>query len=301
LKHLLLPLDGSASAERILPYGLFIAQRFEADVTLLHIIEAEAPRTVHGQRHLRTQGEATAYLGSLAEKYASTGVPIHIHVHEEALEDPIQGIRSHEEELKVDLIILSVHGHLNTRRLFRGNVAQRIFAESTKPILLVKKPELLEDIICLQRILVPTGEDAHQEQALRAAREWAGPCDAELDLVRVVRTPDTLKVERRVAARLLPRTAEDLFELEQHSAQGDLESAANALKAQGYEVRTFYDTGDPVRIIKKIAVREKSDLVILASHGKRGTSAFIDQSVGNRLVQTLHTPILMVPLSREDT
>ncbi len=300
MKHLLLPLDGSASAERILPYGLFIAQRFEADITLLHIIEAGAPRTVHGQRHLRTIEEATAYLGGLAEKYASAGVPIRVHVHEEALEDPSQGIRSHEEELKADLIILSVHGRLSTRRLFRGNVAQRIFAESTKPILLVKKPELLEDIICLQRILVPTGEDAHQERALQAAKEWAGPCDAELDLVRVVRTPDTLKVERRAAARLLPRAAEDLFELEGSSAQGALESAANGLKAQGYEVRAFYDTGDPVRVIKKIAEREKSDLVILASHGKRGALAFIDESVGARLVQTLHTPILMVPMTKQD-
>ena len=57
-KHLLVPLDGSRLAEAALPAAILVAQKSGAKVTLLHVIERNAPKSVHGNVHLRTAEEA---------------------------------------------------------------------------------------------------------------------------------------------------------------------------------------------------------------------------------------------------
>ena len=58
LKHLLVPLDGSRLAEAALPAASFVAGRLGARVTLLHVIERDAPQEIHGERQLSEPEEA---------------------------------------------------------------------------------------------------------------------------------------------------------------------------------------------------------------------------------------------------
>ena len=46
-KHILVPLDGSKLAEATLPAARSLAMTFKAPVTLLHIIEQDAPEEIH--------------------------------------------------------------------------------------------------------------------------------------------------------------------------------------------------------------------------------------------------------------
>ena len=52
-KHILIPLDGSRLAETVLPAGVYLAGVLGSTVTLLHVIERDAPQEVHGERHLQ--------------------------------------------------------------------------------------------------------------------------------------------------------------------------------------------------------------------------------------------------------
>jgi len=51
-KRLLVPLDGSRLAEAALPPAAYLANRLDAAITLVHIIERSASAEVHGERHL---------------------------------------------------------------------------------------------------------------------------------------------------------------------------------------------------------------------------------------------------------
>ena len=59
-KHILVPLDGSTLAEAALPAAVSLAQTYKAPVTLLHVIEQDAPEEVHRDRHLTKAVEAEA-------------------------------------------------------------------------------------------------------------------------------------------------------------------------------------------------------------------------------------------------
>src|SRR5947209_7095071 len=78
--HLLVPLDGSGLAETVLPYVRLIAHVNGTRVTLLHLIERNAPTSVHGARHLRTIAEAEAYLSGVAESLRRDGITVDTHV-----------------------------------------------------------------------------------------------------------------------------------------------------------------------------------------------------------------------------
>ena len=53
--HLLVPLDGSEMAESVLPAAVHLARALEARLTLLHVLEHNAPDEVHGQRHITNE------------------------------------------------------------------------------------------------------------------------------------------------------------------------------------------------------------------------------------------------------
>jgi hypothetical protein len=65
-KHLLVPLDGSRLAETVFPAVAYLAEKLAARVTLLHVVERDAPETIHGQRHLTEAREAGMYLDEAA-------------------------------------------------------------------------------------------------------------------------------------------------------------------------------------------------------------------------------------------
>ena len=62
IKNLLVPLDGSSLAESVFPAVSSLARKINISVTLIHVIETDAPETVHGQRHLKSPDEAEHYL-----------------------------------------------------------------------------------------------------------------------------------------------------------------------------------------------------------------------------------------------
>ena len=60
-EHLLVPLDGSPGAEVAVAAAAGLARRRGAAVTLLHVLERDAPGAVHGERHLQGAAETVFF------------------------------------------------------------------------------------------------------------------------------------------------------------------------------------------------------------------------------------------------
>jgi len=109
-KNILVPLDGSKLAEASLAPAAFLAQTFKSPVTLLHILEQDAPAEVHKERHLTQPDEAEAYLKEAARAFPA-GVKIETHVHTLPVADVVGSIVEHAvTEFRPDLIVMCTHG-----------------------------------------------------------------------------------------------------------------------------------------------------------------------------------------------
>src|SRR5271169_2690395 len=113
-------------AEAALPAASFFSERFNSVVTLLHVIEKNAPREVHGQHHLNNAGEAVDYLQDTARRAFPKMPRANIHVHIEKVENVAAGIVAHASELDYDSIIMCSHGRGMALHLFLGSIAEKI-------------------------------------------------------------------------------------------------------------------------------------------------------------------------------
>jgi nucleotide-binding universal stress UspA family protein len=104
--RLLVPLDGSLLAEAALPVTNQLAHKLDVPVTLVHLLERNAPQQVHGDRHLSDPVEAERYLCDVRRRMSSTDPQVGHHVHRRQINNVSQAIVEHAIEMSSDLIVM---------------------------------------------------------------------------------------------------------------------------------------------------------------------------------------------------
>jgi nucleotide-binding universal stress UspA family protein len=296
-KHLLLPLDGSHLAEAAIPAAVYLAHTLGAWVTLIHIIEREAKGEIHGERHLTTADEACAYLDEVAGRAFPPGIQVDRHIHTVGTDDLPQSILDHVEELAPDLIVLCTHGSGGLRDFIFGSMAQQVIARGKTPVLLIRPHDSGQEApFACRRLLAPLDGDPGHEQGLPVAAELARVCGAELRLVFVVHTPETLSGQGAATRRLLPGAMRAVLDLAQGDAEQYLRQRVAALEAAGLTVQAETRRGDPASAIAEAAASHGADLIVLGTHGKAGMDAFWAGSTGPKLSARSRLPLLLVPV-----
>ena len=290
-QRLLVPLDGSRLAEAAIPAAALLAQKAGASVALLHIIEKDAPRRIHGERHLTTADEAAAYLAEAARRFPPE-IPVERHVHTLETADVARGIADHLLELHQDTVVMAAHGHGGLHHMLFGNIAQQVVALGTLPVLLVHPDG---DFTC-RRILLPHDGVAEHEPALQVGMELACRMAAEVKLVMVVPTAGTLAGVQAVAGQMLPRAARLMLELAGEEGAAHLRAHAAELCAQGLKAGTEVRRGDPVAEILAAAAEFQAEVIVLGTHGKAGAQAFWEGSVAAPVAARAAASLLFVPV-----
>ena len=296
-KHILLPLDGSALAESVLPAAAYLARVFGAKITLVHIIEKDAPAVVHGERHLTQLAEAEAYLAQIRQRAFASETAVSLHVHESAMKDVAQGIVEHQDELAPDLIVMCSHGRGGFRELVFGSIAQQVITSGRVPVLLVR-PQAAdgEKAFECRSILAPTDARPHHEVGLLIAARLAQTTRARLNLIAVAPTLETLAGRQAVTGRFMPGATRTMLEIVEDELRSYLGGMAERFKAEGVEVSALVGRGDPAALIARNAETTHADLIVFATHGKAGTKAFWAHSIGAKVLAQTVRPVLLVPI-----
>jgi nucleotide-binding universal stress UspA family protein len=304
-KHLLVPLDGSALAEAALPAASYLAQTLSASVTLIHIIEADAPHEVHGERHLSQPGEAYTYLEGAARVFLS-GLSAECHVHTLPSSDIARGIVEHVDEFAPDLIVMCTHGSGGLLGLVVGSIAQQVIALGKTPVLLVhpEKQPLAPAAEAegaprwgpLRRLLLPLDGNTDHEQGLSVALGLAEACGAQLHLLMAVHTSGSLTWQPAATARLLPSLTDAYLDLAQEEAVAYLKRCIAGLQGDGLVVAAEVQRGAPADVIVKTADRAQADLIVLSTHARSQMDAFWSGSVTPKVAGRTHVPLLLVPV-----
>ena len=293
LRRLLVPLDGSAYSEAVLPATALLAERAGARVTLLHVVEQHPPTTVHGQRHLTQAGEAEQYLAEVAQKYFPPGVPVVWHVHRRQIDDVAHSVADHADELEADLVIMLAHGRTSFRRWRSGTLAQQVVRQDSVPLLLLEPGPDGQITFPFRQVLVPLDGRAEHEAALPIAVELAHLSAAPLQLLTVVPSPSALRGADAVAGQFLPSATREMLETLETESADYLESHLRRLEAEGVAVSAVVARGEPAAVIAQIAQDVKADLVVLGTHGSAGLEAFWSGSLGQRLLGSVSASFLL--------
>lgn len=139
-KRILLPLDGSALAEQALPRAIAQAERFQAEVVLLRVLEPLPRDQGLSQAAVKRAEELTStmareYLENIAAGLQEQGIPVQVVIIEGR---PHTEILRFAETNQVDLIVICSRGRSGFSRWLMGSVADRVVRGASTPVLLVR-------------------------------------------------------------------------------------------------------------------------------------------------------------------
>ncbi len=301
IKHLLIPLDGTPMAEAALPAAAWLTEKAGAQVTLLHVLEKNAPATVHGAGHLRSARDAEAYLKQVAAGSFPPTVRVDWHVHEREVPDVAHSLVDHADEMAPDLVVMSTHNEGGLRDWISGNIAQQVVHLGLTPVLLLRPSASGTVVFPFRTILLPLDGRPDHEQGIPPAAAIARLCEAAVRLLMVVPTTHSLSGTDAAVGSLLPESTRIQLDLAEKDAAEYLLQHMMGLSDQGISTSACVDRGDPASQIAANAEAAKADLIVLGTHGKAGTQAFWEGSIAQRLLRRIPASFLLVPISSATT
>ena len=139
---ILVPLDGSKRAEKILPHVEELALRFKAKVIFLHVIEYRAVPTSEGefinltaQEFDQVKKQAETHLAGIQGEFREKKIESQSRV---IFGSVVEGIINIAALESVDLIALASHGRGGLARVFYGSVAAGLLHRVDRPLLIIR-------------------------------------------------------------------------------------------------------------------------------------------------------------------
>jgi len=141
--HILVPIDFSAYAEQALDYAIALAQKLQARLTLLHVIQppivASADMNVWPSSTFVDELEAaiTGDMEGYLARVTAAGLEGEIVVIHGV---PFQQILDTARARQVDLIILGTHGRTGLAHVLMGSVAEKVARLAPCPVMIARQP-----------------------------------------------------------------------------------------------------------------------------------------------------------------
>jgi nucleotide-binding universal stress UspA family protein len=168
-RKILVPLDGSKTAEKVLPYARYLAGKFKMPVELLAVIDiAEmadpcvggkgAPSRHHDRRRRALQHDLSKRRGddvSWARRELHGGEG-----------ERRRTIISKAEADGATLIAMATHGRSGVNRFLLGSVAEKVLRGSANPLLLVRATEAVPASAAFKSVIVTAGRIGARRERL---------------------------------------------------------------------------------------------------------------------------------------
>lgn len=291
LQRILVPLDGSDLAERALPVAVRLARAGGGQLTLLLVLPDADARAEGGDDGDLVGQAMQAYLEQVAKRLGEERIAITCTV---ARGDPASTIVEEARSAGAGLVVMGTHGLGGLGRWVYGSVAEAVLRTTPVPVLLLRawQPDAaVQPVAERPRLLVPLDGSRFAEAALPVARELARGLGATLALVEGYHLPDAFLA---VTGEVAPVDVVTLLNEEQSAAKSYLEETAKRLRADGYEVETRVEAGEAADLILQGERDPRTELVVMATHGRGGVMRVVFGSVTDTVVRLGSRPVVVV-------
>jgi nucleotide-binding universal stress UspA family protein len=291
-RHILVPVDFSPSSLDALQHALVLAQQYDAQLVLLHVLEPihahmltvidATQRDAHAAAH----GQLSKLADATKKAWPRTG-------RELRAGHPVTTIMALAKRMNADLIVMGTHGRTGLKHSLIGSVAERVVRHAPCPVLTVCPRSLIKRAgktppFALKKILVPMDFSNLAKDALPWATSLAARFGGELILIHVV---VKFPIDYLLGRELMNETITPLIK----QAEAGLEHMAQSLgKSTGVNLSGVVRTGTPYEVICQDAKKLRADLIVLTTHGKTGLKRVWLGSTAERVVRHAPCPVLVV-------
>ena len=291
---IVIPMDGSQSARRVLPHALTMARAFDCSI---HLVRATGGTPI-GQRwdqpalsNAADEGAGLTPAEAIAreaESLRGSGLEVTATVKEGAAADVI--VETAEEQ-PAPMITMTTHGRSGIDRWLLGSVAEKVLQVSASPLLLVRSAteiNLTHGPLIARVELALDGSQLAELGVSHAAAIGKG-LRVPVTVLQVVRYADTAE-DARIS------TEDEAGETEASRVQRSLEETAQRMLADGVagvstQVITRFDAADGILLG---GGNSPDTLVVMTSRRLSGIKRWALGSVTSRVVSRSEGPVLVI-------
>lgn len=150
-------------------------------------------------------------------------------------------------------------------------------------------------MLSIQKILCPTDFSEPSYRGVETANELASHFNAELILINVIPPPLPLGAPGVPASYKMEEYYRDMTEF----AEESLEHLKQEKISDEVKVRTIVEKGNVPDEIVKHADSEKTDIIVISTHGWSGWRHLIFGSVAEKVIRLARCRVLAVPQPEE--
>lgn len=318
-KRILVPLDGSARAERAIAVAGRLARASNGTVILIRIVGTsiefwpyQAPQPTAVQTILDADMESAArYLAGVAASPELQGVVTETTT---LLGPTASTILATTYSQDIDIIVMCSHGYTGVTRWIMGSIAEKIARHALVPVLILRERGPLPvglhpDATRPLRVLVPLDGSARAKSAIEpAAYLIAGlsaPCQGALHLTRVVKPPSKMESQHFEMAEkepFLQKAKKYLSTTAEHIREGFVaHGVSDCHLTITWSVAVDTDVASAlVRVAENGEDAEGAgifggcDLIAMATHGYGGLQRWAMGSITERVLNATRLPVLII-------
>jgi len=279
--HLLIPVDFSEASGRALEYGLFLADAFAAEVTLVHVVVLPAEESAGAEAEEKL---ASLLPGSFSGKVRLLAPVVASSVGEELL--------GSVRETSADLVVLGTRGLGPLKRFLLGSTTEHLLRVLPVPVMTVSRPDGEEHPPSrVTRILCPTDFSEPAGAALPAALDFARHFGARVEVVHVVEHPAGPMVAPPYGDRVIAGEPQEWI----GQAEESLRQIVSALEAGEIAIDSTVLLGRPWQALLNRAAETEADLIVMGLHGRSFLERTLLGATAERVIRQAPVPVLGIP------
>jgi len=298
MQKILFPTDFSDTTSAALGHALMMADRFRAELIMLHAAPAhEKPQDLRFPEIYPAADELQEALEEQLTQIFGTEPAHKLRLQRVVQQNnnPVQEICAFAESRQIDLIIMGTHGRHGLSHLFAGSVAEDVVRKANCPVMTVRAGKKAAEVSPYFDILVPVDFSLHSEKALRYGRTLALLFDATLHMLHVLDQP------------ILPShygIGEDsLIQLDPEVSHRSREEMVRWLEQWGTErvkYQIHFREGRAYHEIVDFAAKQECDLLVMGTHGLSGLEHFLLGGTTEKVMRHVSCPVLALKLKERD-
>jgi nucleotide-binding universal stress UspA family protein len=290
--RVLVPLDGSDNAEKVLPHARALARTLGIPITLMTVIGTAADFFTGKARHLDTLIEdsmrnSEEYLKKISKTFP--GASIQYRVEKGRAGDAIITNAAADNGT---LVTMASHGHSGINRWLLGSTAERVVRGAKNPVLVVRANEEAssEGEVAPDSIIVPLDGSAFAESVLPYVVELAKAFPAKVTLLRSYSLKEVILS--------FDEYTPDLDELKgelKWEAMSYLDEKMAELKSRGLvDVTCFVTEGDAAETIIEKGQGAPNTLIAMSTHSGSTIKHWVLGSVTEKVLRHASNPLLTI-------
>ncbi len=288
IKRILVPTDFSDTANLALRQAVILAEKYKAELLVLHarlINENSAVKLPKKLAHLklaedRIDAEISNYIKTCLHQTGAENIEHEVIRGHSAY----SAILSFLNEHPFDLIVIGTHGRSNLEQLLLGSVTEKVVRYAACPVLTIPRNYDLKNKI--QTVTVPFDFSKQALLALKTAVEITNET-AKIELLYI------FEKEKKPAFQLQGAYSKlDILPEIRRQATQRIKELMAEMKGASRKISITVSEGVPHKKIAEYVNKNHSDLVIMVSQGQVGLDRFLLGSTTERVIRSVHRPIL---------